>query len=179
MEYFIQYTYHIQLGEIAMDDKILRGHHIVIRCILLLLSIGILFFPVYQDLSGYSITFFKFQPFFSISTSVFITIHFLFVTFGKQKLKQDESYHVGLYDFMWLLMIIMTIIITLTQQTSYAVYKNFEVSYFINIGRFPPISSIRDYVNLSYQVYLAIALAIVLSLYMGYVHVIMRKKNQK
>lgn len=148
-------------------EHISKQHiHVIMRFILSVYSILIFFLPVYEDLSGYSITYMEFQVIFTIPVIFYIIAHFIRSTRELITLNRYQKYSTEIFDLLWFLMIIVSILNTYMLRTSQIVYNRFEVSYLVNHGRFPDITSIKDYVMISYQVYHVTALAIVLGIYL-------------
>lgn len=166
MFYFIQYNYHTHCGGLLMAYKSKKHIHVIIRFMLSVYSILIFFFPVYEDLSGYSITYFQFQLIFSIPVIFFIFMHFILSAGEMTKPYRNKKYNIGFNDCLWFLMMAISILNTYVLRTSQTVYNRFEVSYLVNHERFPNITSIKDYVMISYQVYHVTAIAIVLGIYL-------------
>jgi len=140
--------------------------HVRVRFILSVYSIVIFFLPVYRDLSGYSITYFQFQVIFSIPVIFFIITHFMMSSRQLMASTIHRKYTIEINDFLWFLMMIVSILNTYVLHTSQTVYNRFEISYLVNREMFLDITSIKDYVLVSYQVYHAIALVIVLGVYL-------------
>jgi ABC-type spermidine/putrescine transport system permease subunit II len=89
---------------------------------------------------------------------------------------------IKLNDMTWLLLMTLGILSTYLLYVTESFYHRFEISYLTHQERFPDVTTIEEYVKMSFQIYAHIALIIVLGIYLLLIYVlpiIKQKKSNK